>query len=132
MSDVKVIKHLLHTNATLTAQVPTSRIKSGILNQGIALPAIGIASVSTMRRNPVKTPTKEFCTSRVQVTVLAKNYEQQKSLLNLVRDAVPRSQGSIASVDVDSILFELEGPDFSDDAVGIYMQSIDFIVKYRE
>lgn len=130
MSDVKAVRYLLSQNATLTAQVPASRIIGGVLPQGIALPAISVTHVSTVRPQMVNTASK-LCVSRVQVTVMADSYATQKSVLALVRAALPRSRGSVNGVAVDSILIDTEGPDFTDEA-GLYMGSIDYRVTYTE
>jgi hypothetical protein len=39
-------------------------------------------------------------------------------------------RGSVAGVDVDSILPGLVGPDFGDDDAGLFMQSYDVMVTY--
>ena len=130
MSDVKAVRYLLANNATLTAQVPADRIFSGIVPQGTAPPTIAVTHVSTVRPQMVNTASK-LCVSRVQVTVMAASYATQKSVLALVRAALPRSRGSVNGVAVDSILIDTEGPDFTDEA-GLYMGSIDYRVTYTE
>jgi hypothetical protein len=132
MSDVTAIKHILHSNAALLAVVPAAKIMGGDIPQGTVLPAIGISSISTVARHAVAETATELCTSRVQVTVMAKTYVQQKQIIKLVRAGVPRSRGTINGVIVDSILKDIKGPDFRNDDEGIYMQSQDFIVKYYE
>ena len=130
MSDVKAVRYLLANNATLTAQVPATRIFSGIVPQGTQPPTIAVTHVSTVRPQMVNAASK-LCVSRVQVTVMAVSYATQKSILALVRAALPRSRGSVNGVAVDSILIDTEGPDFTDEA-GLYMGSIDYIVTYTE
>ena len=105
MSDVKAVRYLLSPNATLTAQVPADRIFSGIVPQGTAPPTIAVTHVSTVRPQMVNTASK-LCVSRVQVTVMAASYATQKSILALVRAALPRSRGSVNGVAVDSILID--------------------------
>lgn len=130
MSDVKAVLHLLANNSTLNAQVPASRIFAGVIPQGTDLPAIAVTHVSTLRPQMVNVASK-LCVSRVQVTVMAATYQTQKSVLALVRAALPRSRGSVNGVAVDSILIDTEGPDFTDEA-GLYMGSIDYRVTYTE
>ena len=130
MSDVKAVRYLLANNSTLTAQVPASRIIGGVLPQDIALPAISVTHVSTVRPQMVSAASR-LCVARVQVSVLATTYATQKSVLGLVRAALPRSRGNVNGVAVDSILPDVEGPDFNDEA-GIYMGSIDYRVTYTE
>jgi len=131
MAAVTAIRYLLANNANLIAAVPATRIMAGILPQNTAVPAIGITHVSTTRLNPVAAPSVRFSTSRVQVTVIATTYPSQKSILALVRAALPRSRGTVNGVNVDSILSDTEGPDFTNDA-GLYIGSADFIVRFNE
>lgn len=130
MSDVKAVRFLLANNATLTAQVPASRIVSGILPQGAALPAIAVTHVSTVRTQMVASASG-VCISRVQVTIFAATYATQKSIMALIRAALPRSRGTVNGVAIESIIPDVEGPDFTDES-GIYMGSIDFSVTYTE
>ena len=73
----------------------------------------------------------KLCVSRVQVTVMAASYQSQKDVMALVRAALPRSRGSVNGVAVDSILPDIEGPDFTDEA-GLFIGSIDYRVTYTE
>lgn len=131
--DVKLIRYILANNANLIAVVPAARIFSGVVPLNTTLPAIAVNHISTIERNTVamNTPTV-LATSRVQVTVLAKTYASQKSVLELVRKALPNAKGVINGVTVDSILPDISGPDLRDDDAGIYMQSRDFMCKIIE
>lgn len=131
MSDVKVVRYLLANHAPLTAVVPATRIMAGLIPQGASLPAIAVGHVSGVWNSEISAQGRQ-CTARVQVTVMAADYVQQKQLIALVRAAVPRTRGSIASVAVESILREPDGPDFRDDDAGIFMQTQDFFVKFNE
>ncbi len=132
MSDVKVVSYLLTHNTALLVAVPSSKIISGLIPVGTTLPAIGISHISTMRRNAVKKGVTDFCTSRVQITVQAATYPLQKSILKLIREALPRTRATVNSVMVDDILIDIEGPDLRDDEAGIYQGSQDFKVTYNE
>jgi hypothetical protein len=132
MSDVKAVRYLLKTNTELIAVVPAAKIMAGILPQATAAPAIGITHVSTMRQQFVAETSAHLCTSRVQVTVIAADYPTQKSILALVRAALPRSRGTVNGVAVDSIVADIEGPDFGDPDAGLCMGSHDFIVTFTE
>jgi len=131
MSDVKVIRYLLANSAGLTAVVPATRIMAGPIPQGTALPAIAVSHVSGVWNSEISAQGRQ-CTARVQVTVMAASYVQQKQIMPLVRAAVPRTRGTVNGVSVDSILREPDGPDFRDDEVGLFMQTQDFIVKFNE
>jgi hypothetical protein len=132
VSDVHVTRYLLANNAGVLAVVPADRIMAGILPQGIALPALAVTHVSTLRKNFVEETTVDWCTSRVQVTGMASTYPALKALMALVRAALPRSRGTVDGVAVDAIVSDIEGPDFRDDAEGIYMQSHDFVLTFNE
>lgn len=132
MSGVAVIRHLLASNATLIGQVPAAKIMAGPIPINTALPAISVAQVSGMQRNIVgMNAAKYMATDRVQVTVMAATYPLQKSILALIRAACPNTRGTVNGVDCDSILPDVEGPDFRDDTAAIFMQSLDFIVKFN-
>lgn len=131
MSDVKVVRHLLTNYAPLIAVVPAARIMAGVVTAGTAIPAISITHISGVWGSEITSQSRD-CTARVQVTVMATNYPQQKTLIDLVRDAIPRTRGTIAGVTVGSILRGTDGPDFGNDASDIYMQSQDFMVAYSE
>lgn len=132
MSDAKAVRYLLANNAALTAVVPSAKIVAGLVPQGTVMPAVAVSHVSTVRRNTVKREDKTLCTSRVQVTAMATSYPQQKQICALIRAALPRTRGAINGVQVDDILQGTEGPDFRDDDLGIYMQSLDFMVTHYE
>lgn len=132
MSDVKVVTYLLTHNSSLNAVVSTSNIMAGIIPQRAVLPAIAISHVSTIRHKHISAGSTYFCRSRVQVTVQASDYPTVKAIAALVRGALPRTRGSIGGVNVDSILHELDGPDWCDDDAKIYMQSLDYMITYNE
>lgn len=131
MSDVKAICHLLMNNAPLIAVVPAAKIMAGLIPQGTVLPAIAVSHVSGVWRDEVSQQSG-YCRARVQVTVMASNYPQQKEIMALVRAAVPRRPGTVNGVAVDAILREPDGPDFRDDDAGIFLQAQDFMVGYNE
>lgn len=133
MSAVNVVRYILANNATLLAAVPAARIMAGVIPIETVLPAISVNHISTIERTTVSmTEATVMATSRVQVTVMTKTYAQQKSILELVRKAMPNTNGSVNGVTVDSILPEVAGPDLRDDDAKIFFQSRDFIVKFLE
>lgn len=132
MSDVAVIRHLLASNSGLTAVVPVARIKCGPLEQGVALPAIQVSSISAPTWKPIRRGSVLTYRARVQVTVHAANYPSQKAVLSLVKAALPRAHGSIAGVDVASLVHDSDGPDFGDYDAGIFQQSVDYILTFSE
>lgn len=133
MSAVKVVRSLLASNWPLLQVVPAAKIMAGAIPLNTVLPALAVSHISTVERNTVAMDTATvLATSRVQVTVQAKSYAEQKSILELVRKALPNTHATVKGVQVDSILPEGAGPDFRDDEAGIFMQSRDFLVKYTE
>lgn len=133
MSNVKVVRFLLANNANLIAVVPAAKIFAGVVPINTVLPAITVNHISTMSRNIISmSAATVLATSRVQVTVMTKTYAEQKSILELVRKALPVSNGVVNGITVDSILPDIAGPDLRDDDAGTYFQSRDFIVKFQE
>lgn len=133
MSDVKVVRYLLANNANLIAVVPATKIMAGVVPIATVLPAIAVNHISTLSRNIVSmSAATVLATSRVQITVMTKTYAEQKSILELVRKALPNTNGSVNGITVDSIIPDIAGPDLRDDDAGIYFQSRDFIVKFQE
>lgn len=130
MSGVSVIRYTLANNATLTATVPATRIMAGVLPINVTLPAISVSQISGIERKNIKQSSSELQIDRVQVTVLASTYAQQKSVLQLVKDALPSVRATVNSIEVDSITQDSTGPDFYSDDPIIYEQSIDYIVRY--
>jgi hypothetical protein len=135
MSGVIAIRALLANNANLLAVVPATKIMAGVIPIETVLPAIAVSHISTVERNTVSmADVGVMATERVQVTVQAKTYLDQKSILELVRKACPNTRGTVNGIAVDSILPELAGPDLRDDEVEppLFIQSRDFIVKFVE
>lgn len=132
MSGVAVIRTLLAAYAPLTAVVPAAKIAAGDIPLNTVLPAITVSRISRERRNTVAmNEVKTLVTERVQATVNAKTYQSQDSILALIMRACPHQRGTIGGIDVDSILPDTAGPDFADDAGGIFTGSQDFIVRWR-
>lgn len=131
MSGVAVIRYKLANNANLLAQVPAARIIAGALPLNTALPAIAVTGISGVPMSIVSMATTGLIqTDRVQVTVYAKTYPTQRSILALVRAACANANGTVNGVTLDSILPAGEGPDFYDADAVIYEQSLDFIVRW--
>lgn len=132
MSGVAIVRALLVAHAPLTAHVPTTRIQAGVLPQGTTLPAVSITDISGVDRNIVNPLTTVRVTDRIQVTVMASNYVQQKDLLKLVRKACRDKRGVIAGFKGTVVLTDVKGPDLLGTDTGIFMQSQDFRVFYEE
>ncbi len=129
-SAVGVVRYLLANAGALTAQVSATRITAGVLPQGVALPAISVTAVSEISRQAVAASSTTLYTARVQVTIMARSYASKADILALVRDALPRSRGTVDGIRVESILPDVLGPDFTDDTAQIVQQSQDYIVSH--
>ena len=130
MEGIKVIRYLLANNSPLIAVVAASKITAGVLPYGTSLPAIQLTHISTVWDSEISAQS-EYGTSRVQVTVLADDYPQQYQVMDLVLDAITRTRGTINGVNVDCIIRDSGGQDFSDNDAGIFMQTQDYFVKYN-
>lgn len=132
MDGVAVMVALLSGHEPLTSLVG-DRIFAGTVPQGVALPAVGVSEISrppqdTVARNGATT----LINARIQVTVHAKNYPEQKRVILAAKLGPGVHTGTIAGVAVKSVLHDMVGPDLSDDAAGIFQQSRDFKVAYLE
>ncbi len=132
MSGVAIVRYLLAHNSPLLAAVAADHIMAGALPLNTHLPAISVTEVSGMELKTVamNEATKQI-TEHVQVSVLASAYPSVKSILALVRAALPLSRGTVNGVDCDSILHDMEGPDIYTDNPAIYFQSQDFVVRFN-
>jgi hypothetical protein len=133
VSAEKIITALMRAHAPLLAVVPFTggRIGPGPLAQGVTLPAIAYNLISNQHRNTLSGAEPfRFYRSRVQVTVLATSYAQQKDLIRLVFAACSNRRGVIAGCFNVSVLSDIEGPDMKNDDAGIFMQTIDFMVTF--
>jgi hypothetical protein len=131
MSAELAIKAMLDAHAPLTAIVPATKIFAGLIPINTALPAVAYNFISGVRPKSIGMTT-QMTMSRIQVTVQAKTYAQQKQLIKLVRNACDAKQGPFGGTDVDSCMVEIEGPDQRDDDSSIFMQTVDFMVKWSE
>ena len=132
MSGVAICRYLLANDAPVLAAVVKKNIMAGIIPLKTELPAIGIEQISDFDFLTVKMSSSvTLRAERVQVTILAKTYPTQKSILALVRAALKNAHGAISTFTVDSILPEGAGSDLYDAEARNYAQQIDFIVRYR-
>lgn len=129
----KVVRALLVASATVTALVPETQIMAGTIPEGVPLPAISITEVSVVPVSAIDAQAEySLVTSRVQVTIMTKDYPSTKPILDAVRKTCNFERGMIAGVDVASVVRDTVGPDFSDDAATIHFKTVDFKVTYHE
>lgn len=132
MNAVVVMRALLMAYAPITSIVG-QQVFAGDIPQGATLPAISIREISRIEQltASLAQPTV-LVTARVQVTVHAKSYPDQKALLMAAKLGPGGHTGTISGVAVRSVLRDIVGPDMSDPDAGIYDQSRDFKVAYIE
>lgn len=128
-SCVAAVYYLLATNTSLTAIVPSRKIKAGVLPIKTGLPCIGIQEISVMQRNNISNDSL-MNTARIQVTVLANTYPLKKQIMGLIEDALPNTRGFINGILLESIKSSFTSPEFEDQDYPIYMQSRDYIVRF--
>lgn len=132
MSGTGIVRHLLANSAGLTASVPAARIQSGVLPLNTTLPAISVTQISGQQHNNLAMASASYLvTQRIQVTVLAKEYPQVKSILALVRAALPLSRGTVNGFICDAVLPDAEGPDLYDQQLLTHVSSVDYMVTFH-
>lgn len=142
MSGVYIMVAQLKAASGVTALVNGSRIMAGDLPVDTVLPAISVSQISSSPRNIVAPGGRHILhTDRVQVTALVKDldatpagggYESMRSILKAVLAAGAPTRGTVAGVTVDSILPDIEGPDFFDMETGVISGSRDFLIRWLE
>jgi hypothetical protein len=131
----KVIYALLVADAGVTGLAGTApvRVYPSHLPQNTVMPAITVQVVSGMESPVIDAQAgQSLVMSRIQVTVMGKDYKQLKDLVEAVRLACLYKSGLIAGVRVLAILRDGVGPDLRDDDLDLYLQSIDFMVRHYE
>ena len=130
MSGVDIVSALLQASDAVTAVVARSRIKNGMLAQDIALPAIVVREISLVERLKLRRTGRVRFVSRVQVTIRANTYREQKAILALVISAVAGRTGTIAGAAAVAVTNASAGPDLIGES-GIFEQPQDFRVTYE-
>ena len=125
------MRALLVGHGPLTDLVAPVRIVGGDVPDG-SLPAVGIREVSRIERDTVARAGNSLVIARVQVTVYASSYPQQKAILNAAKLGAGVYTGLIAGYQVRSVLRDMIGPDTGDAAAKTFEQSRDFMVTYIE
>ncbi|NHZ83774.1 hypothetical protein F2P44_31575 [Massilia sp. CCM 8695] len=130
MSAVKVIRALLIDHAPLAALIEAGSIYAGTVPVGV-IPAISIKEITRVELGTAsRLQASVLVTSRIQVTVHAKSYPEQKALMEAAKLGSGVHTGVITGVVVRSVLRDVVGADMYDDAAGLYQQTRDFKVVY--
>ena len=97
------------------------------------MPAIAYQVVSGNELTPIDAQAGfQLVQTRVQITAMAKNYDECKTALEAARNALLYKSGTIAAVKVVSILRGGIGPDLREDDTSLYVQSTDYLVTHYE
>lgn len=129
MDGVAVIISLL-TGSGINSLVPDARIMAGVLPQGTVLPAISVTSVSQVDRHAIKKGSVTHTKERVQVTVLAATYEDQKAVQRAVISACDAMFPTISGISAVTVHTESGGPDFMNEEASVFIGTQDFTVTY--
>lgn len=132
MNGVAVLYQLLTADSAVTALVPEERIVTGNLPQGTQLDAISISDVSGVDFATIAPADKRFTTDRVQVTVMASNYERLVAVLKAVKSAGDAKHPTVDDIENVVVRTDGQGPYFTDDAGSIHQKSQDFRVSYNQ
>lgn len=132
MNGVGAIYQLLAADTGVTDLVPVDRIVTGNLPQGVLLEAISITDVSGVDFSTIAPGTERFTTDRVQVTVLASNYESLVAVIKAVKSAGDAKRPTIAGIENVSVRTDGQGPYFTNEDGSIHQKSQDFRVSYNQ
>lgn len=130
MSGTAILRYLLANNASLTATVSVDKIKPGLIPINTELPAISIRQISGREHQLIRRGSNQLATERIQITVQAATYVQQKAIIALICSALPGTRGTVNTFTVDSITYESDGPDLEYENPVIFEQSLDYFVKF--
>lgn len=132
MSGTAVIHYLLENYSAVTTLVPADDIHDGLVQEGDPLPAIGIETIGARPRLdiPMAAPGR-MITERVRVHVMDTAKANVKTVMHLLMAACPNQRSTVNTIVVDSILPDLQGPEFFNPKARIYTESMDFIVKWK-
>lgn len=131
MDGVAIMRALLLAHAPL-ADLVGEEIYAGDVPHD-SVPAVGIKEIGRVEQDTAaRSGATTLVTARIQVTVYAASYPQQKVLLSAAKLGSGVFTGVIAGATVRSVLRDMVGPDMSNAAAAIFEQSRDFKVAYLE
>jgi hypothetical protein len=111
----------------------TANIWAGQAPQGVAFPVIVVEHISARELTTIDANSAfGLNQARLQVTAIAKTYNDVKAVLEQIRIALNYQRGTVSGVRVISIIRDTVGPDLRDDDRKLFSQSIDFQVTYQE
>lgn len=132
MSGVAVVLRVLERRAALTALVPIANQVGGQVPQGSKPPAIGVTEVTASDVQGLDgLATNVLVRSRVQITIVAKDFPQQQAVLKEVRRACRSFIGGVTGFSKVTCHLDTTGPDFQS-AEGLYIKTQDCRVTFTE
>lgn len=111
--------------------VVSGRIYPVKLPQNPTYPAVTYFRVSGLRHSAMGNDTG-LVEKRIQISSWAKTYGAVNDLAEQVRDAMQRTRGTFAGIEIIDIFMEGDGPEIWEDDVGAYQAITDCNVIYRE
>lgn len=127
----KVVYHLLANDSTVTGLVGT-RIYPTVAPQDKGFPAIVYTRVSGVEPGQIDALGAALVQSRIQINAVADGFAVCASVLDAAWRAVRYQHGTIAGVQVVSIVRDIDGVDSFDAESNLYSQSMDVIVSHIE
>jgi hypothetical protein len=133
MDGVAAVRAALLDHPDMIDAVPGDRIVAGDLPEGTTLNAISLESVSKVDRNIAAPGGMRHVRERVQLTVHARNYVEQKAVMRAVRRAAPdQIDIEVPGIEAVTIHTQPSGPDFRIPGASIWCGVQDFLVTYLE
>ena len=129
MSGVAIARALLSDDYDISQEVTV--ISGGVLPINTVLPAISIRQISGYEFDTINRIGAQNVTERIQVTVLARNYLEQKNIIELIRNSMIQKRGYVNGFLVENIRQDLDGPDLYTESPEVYEQSIDYIIRFN-
>lgn len=108
---VDIIGALLLAEAPLVALIPAPRIKSGVLPDGVEIPALVVQETSQVERQTLIRGQKVRTIDRVSVTGRFRSVRERKEIMEMVKNICAGRTGTIAGMENVSILTAGRGPD---------------------
>lgn len=129
MSGVAIARAMLVDDSELKKRVVT--IMAGNLPINTQLPAILIRQISGQEFQLLNRNVTQLVTERIQVTVLATTYLEQKGIIGMIRAAMKPIRGDVNGFYVDSIRPDIDGPDLYTESPITFEQSIDYMIRFN-
>ena len=129
MSGVAIARALLSDDYDISQEVTV--ISGGVMPINTVLPAISIRQISGYEFDTINRIGTQNVTERIQVTVLARNYLEQKNIIELIRNSMIQKRGYVNGFLVENIRQDLDGPDLYTESPEVYEQSIDYIIRFN-